>query len=248
MHRQRARVEQSSVRTASRRRIAACVFLVLAATGIRAGTAHADDEAHLRFFLQNRNFLVQTFERLSIDDASASDRRAWDFDPFAVWEAEQALQAVRAALDTADTPEHLGAFRASLDSLLAAAQAAATRLDDLDRRFAAHLRTAVEVTLATSQSVRLERVEARLDGETTGATVLSAEERAALAAGGVLEVLRRVVEVRPQTLEVRWWLAGDPVAREKIEIISPVADSLLRIHLDLAGTEAKLVQTLPGGG
>jgi len=155
---------------------------------------------------------------------------------------------VRAALDTADTPEHLGAFRQSLDSLLVAAQAAAARLDDLDRRFASHLRTAVEVTLATNQSVRLERVEARLDGETTGETLLSVEERAALAAGGVLEVLRRVVEVRPQTLEVRWWLAGDAVPREKTEIIAPVADALLRIHLDLAGNEAKLVQTLPGGG
>jgi hypothetical protein len=233
-------------RTAARRRLVA--VLVLAASAIRVGTANADDETHLRFFLQNRNFLVQAFERLSVDDASPSARRAWDFDPFAAWEADQALQAVRAALDTADTPEHLGAFRQSLDSLLVAAQAAAARLDDLDRRFAAHLRTAVEVTLATNQSVRLERVEARLDGETTGETLLSVEERAALAAGGVLEVLRRVVEVRPLTLEVRWWLVGDAVPREKTEIIAPVADALLRIHLDLAGNEAKLVQTLPGGG
>jgi hypothetical protein len=232
------------------RRLAGAICALVAALCV-ATSARADAAAeHLRFFKQNRDFLLRAIERLGTEaTAPGGARRSWDFDPFAEWSAQARMDAVRAALDTAAAPEHLGSFRAALDSLLAEAEAAAARLDTLDQRFAAHLRTAVEVTLATGKKVRLQRVEARLDGEPVMDRALSPEERAALDAGGILEVLRRVVEVRPQTLEVRLWVDGDPEPRLATHVIAPVPDAVVRVHLDLAGAEApKPVESVLGGG
>ena len=199
--------------------------------GRGAGAGEAD--GHLEFFRQNRDFLLRAFERLPEAGTAAPTQRHWDFDPFAAWDAREHMRSARAALDTAAAPEDLQQFHLALGALLEEAQAAAVRLDDLDRRFAAHLRTAVEVTLAAEKKVQVERLEASLDGEPAVACTLSAPERAALQAGGIVEVLRRVVEVRPQPLEVRWWVRGDPQPRQATHVLTPVPDALVRVHLEV---------------
>ena len=220
------------------RRLAGAICALVAALCV-AASARADAAAeHLRFFKQNRDFLLRAIERLGTEaTAPGGARRSWDFDPFAEWSAQARMDAVRAALDTAAA------------SASASSESRAARLDTLDVRFAAHLRTAVEVTLATGKKVRLQRIEARLDGEPVMDRALSPEERAALDAGGILEVLRRVVEVRPQTLEVRLWVDGDPEPRLATHVIAPVPDAVVRVHLDLAGAGAppKLVESVLGG-
>jgi hypothetical protein len=200
----------------------------------------AEPESHLRFFRQNRDFILRAFEALPRAPAGPADSaRAWAFDPFAAGSVQERVRAVRAALDTASAPEHLGAFHDALGALLDDVGAAGTRLDDLDSRFRAHLRTSMEVTLAAA-GPGVERVEAWIDGEPAAEHVLAEPEKAALAAGGVLEVLRRVAEPRTQNLEVRVWLAGrsDPV--RCVQTVSPVLDALVCVRLDLDGANAPI--------
>jgi hypothetical protein len=214
-----------------------------------AGGAAAED-AHLPFFHANRDWILRAYENLPRPSAPAdAGARAWSFDPFADASAAARLAAVRASLDSATTLSDLGTFRSALDSLLATAVAAGARLDDLDLRFAAHLRTALEVTLASREKLALERVETWLDGVLVHEHTVSEYERAALAAGGVLEVLRRVVEPRPQALEVRAWTRGDTAPSCTLVTIEPTPDVLTICHLDLdkAGQPARSVRATLGG-
>jgi hypothetical protein len=212
--------------------------------------AGAEPQTHLQFFRQHRDFVLRAFEQLPrANEAPLDSSRAWHFDPFAEWSVEDRVQAVRAALDTATAPADLAAFRLTLGNLLDDAAAAAQRLDDLDHRFVAHLRTACEVTLASDRDVEIERFEAWLDGEHLVAHAPTPEERAALAAGGILEVLRRVLEPRPQELKMKLWIAGRSQPLELAHLVSPVPDALVRLHLDLSsGVTPRLVQTTLGGG
>lgn len=206
------------------------------------GRAAAEADSHLSFFRANRDFVLRAFERLPQDDDSAAhDARQWDFDPFAEWDAESQVRAVRAALDTATTPEHLAAFRMTLGGLLAESEAAAARLDELDRLFRQHLRTAVEVTLESERASDVQRIEAWLDGEHVVDLTLSDAERSALTAGGILEVLRQVVEPRSQDLELRVWLAGRNEPEVATQVVDPVPDALRRIHFRVAAN-APIVQ------
>jgi len=213
-------------------------------TGILLGflpVAAAGEDTHLRFFKRNREFILRAFESQPRQPAGATDRvQSWDFDPFAPGSVQARVQGVRAALDTATTPEHLVAFRDAVGGLLDDAGAAGTRLDDLDRRFRAHLRTAVEVTLAATARADVERVEAWLDGQPATAFALAGTERAALAAGGVLEVLRRVVEPRAQSLEVHVWLSGHAEPVRIVQPVSPVADALVCLRLEVEGVGAPI--------
>jgi hypothetical protein len=212
--------------------------------------ASAGDAPHLPFFGANRDWVLRAFEGLKKPAAPAdASARAWSFDPFADASAWQKLQAVRASLDSATTLGDLGAFRGALDSLLLAAQASGGRLDSLDRCFARHLRTALEVTLATKPSLDVERVEAWLDGTLIEQHALSAEERAALAAGGVLEVLHRVVEPRAQALEVRAWTRGAAAPSSTALVVDPSPNQLSIVHLDLdaAQSPARSVRSTLGG-
>jgi len=214
-----------------------------------AGVARADD-AHLPFFNANRDWVLRAYEALPRPTtASNTAARAWSFDPFADSTAVARLAAVRASLDSAVTLSDLGTFRSALDSLLASAVAAGTRLDELDMRFAAHLRTALEVTLATKKDLGIERVETWLDGICVHAHDVTETERAALAAGGVLEVLRRVVEPRTQALEVRAWTRGAAAPTCTALSVEPVRNVLSVCHLDLdkAGQPARLVRATLGG-
>lgn len=231
-----------------RLRVGAWTLLLLLAVALPTRGAQAD-AAHLRFFKQNRDFLLRAFERAHSQQPTNGTLQAWNFDPFAEWSVHERVQAARAALDTATAPEHLGTFHAALGDLLVAADSAASRLDDLDRRFAAHLRTAVEVTLDADEHVDLQRIEAHLDGAPVVDMAVSEVERRALAAGGVLEVLRRVVEVRPQNLLLRWWVAGDTNPRELQQELSPVPDALVRVHVHVPAStaEAGVVQSTLGG-
>jgi hypothetical protein len=208
------------------------------------------EEQHLRFFAANRDWLLRAFEALPKNAPAPGDAaRAWSFDPFADASALAAIRAAGASLDSAATLADLDAFRTSLDSLLAAASASAARLDDLDRRFAAHLRTVLEVTLAAPEGLAIERVEATLEGTTVQQHVLDPSERAALAAGGVLEVLRRVVEPRAQDVEVRVWTAGAAEPSCTRFTVEPPPDVLSICHLDLESSAkpARLVRTALGG-
>jgi hypothetical protein len=143
----------------------------------------------------------------------------------------------------------LGVFRGALDSLLGAAELTGARLDSLDRCFARHLRTALEVTLASKATLDVERVEAWLDGALVEQHALSTEERAALAAGGVLEVMHRVVEPRSQALEVRAWTRGTAAPSTTALVVQPVPDQLSIYHLDLesAQSPARSVRSSLGG-
>ncbi len=218
------------------------------AAALGATAAHAEDP-HLPFFHANRDWILRRFEGLERpQNTDLAPAQAWSFDPFADESALGRLRAAHAAFDSAQTVGDLGVFRATLDSLLASAVAAGARLDSLDQRFAAHLRTALEVTLATPPALEVERVEAWLDGKLVQEHTLSATERAALAAGGVLEVARRVVEPRPQTLEVRAWTRGVTEPSRTSLVVEPDPDQLAVVHLDLqsAAQPARTVRTALG--
>jgi hypothetical protein len=200
-----------------------------------AGAQAADATTHLPFFHANRDWVLRRFEALErAQPSDLGEARAWSFDPFTDESALARLRAARAAFDTAQALPDLGTFRVTLDSVLAATMTAAARLDSLDRMFAAHLRTALEVTLAAPSELDVERVEAWLDGTLVQQHVLSPAERAALQAGGVFEVVRRVVEPRMQRLEVHVWARG-ATAPSRTELdVDPEADKLTIFHLDLA--------------
>jgi hypothetical protein len=205
------------------------VAICCAALGAAQGS-----EPHLPFFQENRDFLLRAWEKLpQAVPAPADSSRRWSFDPFADASARARLSAVRSSLDSAATLEDLGAFRAALDSLLGDTQRAAARLDGLDASFAAHLRTALEVTLATKPGLDVERVEAWLDGTLVQQHTLSDAERSALDAGGILEVCRRVVEPRAQQLEVRAWTRGHAECSRTPALVDPTPDLLTICHLDL---------------
>jgi hypothetical protein len=212
--------------------------------------AAASDKQHLPFFGAHRDWVLRAFENLPKPGAPAdAAARAWSFDPFADEQAMQRIRAVRAALDSATTLADLGVFRTALDSLLGAAELTGARLDSLDRCFARHLRTALEVTLASKAALDVERVEAYLDGALVEQHALSAEERAALAAGGVLEVMHRVVEPRAQALEVRAWTRGAAAPSTTALVVQPTPDELSIYHLDLesAQSPARSVRSSLGG-
>jgi len=220
-----------------RRRIGIALFI---ATSGLAGSAPADDvREHLPFFRANRDWVLRAFEALprptADPDAAA---RAWSFDPFADATARARLAGVEAALDSAASLGDLGTFRSALDSLLAEAVAMGGRLDDLDQRFAAHLRTAVEVTLAAKSGLAVERVEAWLEGACIARHELDDAERAALAAGGVLEVVRRVVEPRAQAIEIAVYTRGAAEPSRTAWTLEPVPDALSVCHLDLENARA----------
>jgi len=227
-----------------RRTIGAAVLVLLATVPATAG------ESHLPFFNAHRDWVLRAFENLPKPGAPAdATARAWSFDPFADEQALLRIRAVRAALDSATSLADLGVFRSALDSLLAAAEQTGADLDSLDRCFARHLRTALEVTLASKASLDVERVEAWLDGALIEQHALSAEERAALAAGGVLEVMHRVVEPRSQALEVRAWMRGAAAPSTTAFVVQPVPDQLSIYHLDLesAQSPARSVRSSLGG-
>lgn len=216
-----------------------------------AAAPAAADDAHLPFFNANRDWVLRRFEELERpENADLAPARAWSFDPFQDESALARLRAAGAVLDSATSVGDLGSFRAALDSVLADAAAAGARLDSLDRCFARHLRTALEVTLAAKASMDVERVEAWLDGTLVQQRTLSENERAALGAGGVFEVVRRVVEPRVQTLEVRAWIRGAAEPSRTTLVVSPVPDQLAVVHLDLESAQApaRAGQTSLGGG
>jgi hypothetical protein len=215
-----------------------------------APAVRAEDEAHLPFFRANRDWVLRALESLKQPIAApGAGTRAWNFDPFADASAYARLRAVQASLDSATTLGDLGVFRAALDSLLAVAVRSGARLDSIDYCFASHLRTSLAVTLATPKDVDLERVEALLEGQPVLQHELSVEERAALAAGGVLQLVHRVVEPRAQNLEVRAWTKGAPAPSRTEVPIDPDPDRLSVYHLDLVEPQApaRYVRTTLGG-
>lgn len=204
---------------------------------------------HLSFFHANRDWVLRAFEALERDARlPETGARAWNFDPFADASALAELEAVRQGLENATSLQDIARFRADLDSLLQRAAATAEHLDALDRRFAGHLRTGLEVTLA-SDDFEVERVEAWLDSSLVQMHELGENERAALAAGGVLEVFRRVVEPREQNLEVRAWARGSSEPSRTHFVVDPTPDALLRCHLDLTSPRqpANVVRSTLGG-
>ena len=227
------------------------IWSLFGALALWAAEPAAAAEAHLPFFNANRDWVLRRFEELQRpSNADLAPARAWSFDPFADESALARLRAAQAGLDSATTIGDLGGFRAALDRVLLDAAASGARLDSLDRCFARHLRTALEVTLAAKPAVDVERVEAWLDGTLVQQRTLSATERAALAAGGVFEVVRRVVEPRTQTLEVRAWSHGATEPSRTLLTVSPPPDQLSIVHLDLdsAQAPARTERTALGGG
>jgi hypothetical protein len=190
--------------------------------------------SHLPFFHENRAFILQAWEMSDIDRHNVKeDTRGWDFDPFADWNAEAAVREARALFDSATTPDDLGRFHASLDSLLEAMRLAAARLDDLDFRFSEHVRTGLEVTLAAPHKLDIVRVEADVEGVVTLQHDLTGAERAALVAGGILEVLRQAVEPRQHDIEVRTWVRGQEQPSITHVVFHPTPNELVRVHLQL---------------
>jgi len=218
----------------------ACVVLC---SLLMAGAAAASQTSHLPFFHENRAFVLQAWERSRIaSDHVDTQARAWDYDPFADWDPEDAVAQARAAFDSASTPEDLGAFHAALDSLFASLDAAARRLDDLDFRFAAHTRTGLELTLATPRRLDVVRVEADLEGEPVWQHDLTGAERAALQEGGILEVMRRAIEPRLHRITVRTWVRGKDTPSVTQVDFEPTPNELVRVHLTLQKPEEPAAQ------
>lgn len=217
------------------RRASQWVLACAAVAGLGAAAQADEATAHLPFFHANRDWVLRRFEALERPETTdLVPARAWSFDPFADESALARLRAARAAFDTAQALPDLGTFRTALDSVLLATTVAAARLDSLDRNFVAHLRTALEVTLAVPGGIEVERVEAWLEGTQVQQRALSETERAALRAGGVLEVVRRVVEPRAQRLDVQVWVRGAAAPSRTEIVVDPLPDELTIYHLDLA--------------
>jgi hypothetical protein len=226
-------------------------WIVLAALGLVAAEPAWGENAHLPFFHANRDWVLRRFESLEQPQgADLGNARAWSFDPFADESAYARLRSAQAALDSAQSAGDLAVFRAALDSVFAETLVAGARLDSLDRCFARHLRTALEVTLATKSSLDVERIEAWLDGTLVQQRTLNELERAALAAGGVLEVVRRVVEPRSQTLEVHTWSPGAAAPARTTVVVEPEPDRLAVVHLQLESPQqpARALHAALGGG
>jgi hypothetical protein len=226
------------------------LFFLAALCATSISQARAGDDPHLPFFRANRDWVLRALESLKPPAGTPGmEAQAWKFDPFKDESAWARLQAVQASLDSATSIGDLGVFRASLDSLLLAARTSGARLDSLDRCFVAHLRTSLAVTLGAPAGLEVERVEAALDGEPLVTHALSAEEQAALAAGGVLEIAHRVVEPRAQKLEVRAWTRGAAAPSRTEVVVDPAPDLLSVVHLDLVEPQApaRLVRSTLGG-
>jgi hypothetical protein len=59
-------------------------------------------------------------------------------------------------------------------------------------------------------------------------------------AGGVLEVVRRVVEPRDQDLRVHAWIAGSDTPMVVQTRVQPQPDRVLRLHLDIERPDAPI--------
>ena len=221
-------------RISQARTLCGLLFGLLLLGGLSA-LSHADSkDQHLPFFHENRAFILRAWESSEMTrNEVKEDARGWDYDPFAAWNAEDAVREARALFDSATTPDDLGKFHASLDSLLDEMQRAAERLDDLDFRFAEHVRTGLEVTLAAPHKLDIVRVEADVEGKMTLQHDLSGAERAALVEGGILEVLRQAVEPRPHEIEVRAWVRGQEQPSVTRLEFHPTPNELVRVHLQL---------------
>jgi hypothetical protein len=201
----------------------------------------------MRFLRTNREFFRTRLDLLRETPLTRRDG-AQDIDPrFLAW--RDMLAAVRAAGDTVTAAEDadqrrtlfasvtdLGQLEAQLDAMDRLLADQRVRLASLQADFAGHQRTALAVVVSgwprgeapTSLALALE------DG-TQLSLPLSAEQRASLAGGGVLELFHGLIEPREQSLAIA--IAGGPwaAADSGFVTLEPARDRLTFLRLDLSG-------------
>jgi len=204
----------------------------------------------LRFLRTNLDFFRARLDRLR-ERALAERGSAQPIDPrFLAY--RDLLASVRAAGDSvaaaADADQRrvlfasvtdLGQLERELDGVdrLLAAQRA--RLGALQADFAGQQRTALAVLVSGGARGDLPPALALVFDDGTRVDVpLPSEQRAALAAGGVLEVFHGLIEPREQVFAVALARADGASADSAFVTLTPEPDRLTFLRLDLAGAPA----------
>lgn len=219
-----------------------------AATEVRIERIRPKREKHatLRFLKANRDFIRGRFDLLREKPAGGS-AAAEAVDPrFLSYQAM--LASVRGAGDSLALADEararreqfqsvteLGLLEADLDRMERLLASQRDRLAALQADFTGRQRTALEVVVSGDPGIaEVSSVALTLEGGATLTLPLTAEQRASLRRGGMLELFHGMVEPRQQVIEVALagggWDAGGP----GFVTIEPARDRLTLLRLDLS--------------
>lgn len=208
-----------------------------------------DRRPTLRFLRENKDFIRARVDRLR-ETLVTREGGAGPVDPrFLAY--RELLASAGAARDTAAATEdarrrhelfasitELGVLEAQLDVMDRELAAQRDRLATLQEDFTGRQRTALVVVLSGWPADAPERFTLALEQLEPVAVTLDASQRAALAAGGVVEVFHGFVEPREQVVELRLDGGAWPAASPGFVTLTPERNRILMLRLDLAGAQA----------
>lgn len=209
----------------------------------------------LRFLSANKDYLRAELDRLRVQsvsvrgDAAAIDPRFLRYGEMvaaahAAGDSAAAADSARAGRELFASVTELGSLEGELDLLDRALAAQRARLDVLQADFTGDQRTALAVVLSgwPGDASPAGLVFSLEDG-TRESVSLTDEQRAALRAGGAVQVLHRLVEPRDQVFAIEFGEAGTPGWIQ----LEPARDRLNLLRFDLsrlaAGDAASVAAT-----
>ena len=248
---------------AMRFRVAAAIILAVLALVACAPTARAawaptamevrvervrpkrDALPTLRFLKANADFIRSRFDRLR-ETPEGRDGAAQDIDPrFLAYrqmlaDVFTARESIAVAEDARNRQQlfasvtELGSLEAQLDLMDRLLAAQASRLAALQADFTGRQQTALAVVVSGYPAdVDVSTLRIILEGGAELSIPLSAQQRASLLHGGILQVFHGLVEPRQQIVEVS--IAGErwPAGDSGFVTLSPSRDRLTFLRLDL---------------
>ena len=202
--------------------------------------------ATLQFLKENRDWIRARFDLLraraiaSTGAADPIDPRFLDYARM-LREVEAAADSAAAMRDARERRELLASIgdlagvESELDRIETALAVQRGRLGVLEEDFTGDQRTALVVVLAGAPaSGAPSELAVTLDDGEKVTIPLPRETLATLAAGGVVQVLHRLVEPREQVLEVRLAGGGWPADDHAFVTIDPARDRLTFLRFDLS--------------
>ncbi len=211
----------------------------------------------LRFLRANRDFLRAQLDRLRLQAIRLHGGDAESIDPRWLMLRDMAA-AVAAARDTVAVEDSVTAWRGLLTSVTGLAdletqldrmqgllndqgvRLAALESDYLDRQ-----ETALVLLLSGGRAGRLPAGVVVGDGDDRLQVPLTDGQRDALAAGGVVQVMHRLVEPRDHQLDLVFTGAAGDTLEAAVVPVTAERDRLTFVELDLDGLAAGAVDTAP---